>query len=226
MVNSPLSGPSRPPASGGQARQLVVFLHGVGADGDDLIELAPYFAELLPDAEFLSPHAPFPFDMAPMGRQWFSLGDIAPAAILAGIRTAAPLLNGFLDAELARRNLTDRQLALVGFSQGTMMALYVALRRTIPCAALVGFSGMLAAPDLLPVELTARPPVLLAHGEEDEVVPFASMGLAKSALDLMGLTVDTMSCPGLGHGISDEGLVAGIRFVADNFARPGETNSH
>ena len=226
MVHSLLSGPTRPPASGGQARQLVVFLHGVGADGDDLIGLAPYFAELLPDAEFLSPHAPFPFDMAPMGRQWFSLGDISPPAILAGIQSAAPQLNAFLDAELAKRSLTDRQLALVGFSQGTMMALYVALRRPLSCAALVGFSGMLAAPDRLPAELTARPPVLLAHGDEDEVVPFAFMDLAKSALDLMGVPVEAMPCPGMGHGISDEGLVAGIRFVAAGFARHGDANSH
>lgn len=216
MAKSPLQGPSSPPASGRAARQLVVFLHGVGADGNDLIGLAPYFAELLPDAEFLSPHAPFSFDMAPVGHQWFSLQDRSPANILRGIKAAAPLLNAFLDEALAERQLTDRQLALVGFSQGTMMALYVALRRAAPCAALLGYSGILAAPDLLPAELRSRPPVLLIHGEDDEVVPFGFLSLAKDALALMNVEVDALACDGLGHGISDEGLAAGTRFIAEH----------
>ena len=226
MADKTLRGPSVPPASGGAARQLVVFLHGVGADGDDLIGMAPYFADLLPDTEFLSPHAPFAFDMAPVGHQWFSLSDLSPPAVLAGIRTAAPLLNAFLDAELAKRGLTDRQLALVGFSQGTMMALYVALRRAVPCACLVGFSGMLAAPDLLPAELTARPPVLLIHGEEDEVVPFGFLDLAKSALELMAVPVEALACPGLGHGLNDDGLRAGIRFVAAGLSQEQDRDRH
>ncbi len=217
MPTNPLRGPGVAPASGRPARQLVVFLHGVGADGDDLISLSPYFAEALPDAEFLSPNGPFAFDMAPAGHQWFSLQDRSPQAILDGIRTAAPLLDSFLDEQLAARRLTEDNLALVGFSQGTMMALYVALRRPRPCAAVVGYSGLLAAPDLLPAEIKVRPRVLLVHGEVDEVVPHGFLPLAKSALELMGVPVVSLSYPDLGHGINDEGLMAGIRFVAEGF---------
>lgn len=212
-----LNGPSAAAASGKPARQLVVFLHGVGADGDDLIALAPYFAHWLPDADFLSPHGPFPFDMAPMGRQWFSLQDRSPQAILDGVHAAAPSLDRYLDEQLAARGLGDGDLAIVGFSQGTMMALHVALRRRKPCAAVAGYSGLLAAPDLLPTEMTVRPPVLLVHGENDKVVPHDFLPLAEKALSVMGVAVDTLSCPNLGHSINDEGLMAGIRFLAQAF---------
>ncbi|MDR3437020.1 dienelactone hydrolase family protein [Telmatospirillum sp.] len=217
MALPPLSGPSAGATSGKPAKQLVVFLHGVGSDGDDLIALAPYFAHWLPDADFLSPHAPQAFDMADVGRQWFSFQDRSPEAILAGTRGAAPGLNAYLDAELQARRLADRDLALVGFSQGTMMALHVALRRPAACAAVIGYSGLLASPDLLPVEMTARPPVLLVHGERDDVVPCAFMPLAEKALSLMGVAVDSLTCPNLGHSINDDGLMAGIRFAARAF---------
>ncbi len=223
MTLPSLSGPSVPTASGGPAKQLVVFLHGVGADGDDLIGLAPYFAERLPDAEFLSPHAPFPFDMAEGCRQWFSLQDTAPQSVLAGIKVAAPLLDAFLDQELAARGLTDEQLVVVGFSQGTMLALYVLLRRSRPCAVLVGFSGMLAAPDLLPAEMTVKPRILLIHGEDDPVVPHGFLPLAKNALELMGVPVLTLSLPDLGHGIDERGLDAATDLVGQVFgAEPSD----
>ncbi|MTJ81214.1 MAG: prolyl oligopeptidase family serine peptidase [Telmatospirillum sp.] len=220
MTPATLQGPSLSPASGAPAAQLVVFLHGVGADGDDLIALAPYFAHRLPDADFLAPHAPFPFDMAPSGRQWFSMGDLSPASLQAGVDTAAPLLNAWLDAELAARGLSDSDLALVGFSQGTVMALQVALRRKAACRAVVGYSGFLAMPDSLPEEVTARPPVLLVHGDADEVVPFALMPLAEKALATIDVPVRVQIRPGLGHGIDDAGLAAGIDFVARAFGAP------
>jgi phospholipase/carboxylesterase len=217
MAFYPLSGPGAATASGNPAKQLVVFLHGVGADGDDLIALAPYFAHWLPDAAFLSPNGPFPFDMATVGRQWFSLQDRSPQAILDGVRAAAPSLDRYLDEQLAARGLADGDLGLVGFSQGTMMALHVALRRPKACAAVVGYSGLLASPDLLPSELTVRPPVLLVHGEDDEVVPHDFQPLAEKALSVMGVAVETLSCPNLGHSIDDDGLMAGIRFLAQAF---------
>src|SRR5215469_5079921 len=148
-----LSGPVHKPASGGAPRQLVILLHGLGADGNDLIGLAPYWAPLLPEAEFVSPDAPFPCDMAPFGRQWFSLQDRSPAAILAGVRASAPILDAFLDDALAARELAPAQLALVGFSQGTMMSLYVAPRRTAPVAGVVGYSGALVGTDALAQEI-------------------------------------------------------------------------
>src|SRR5208283_5197280 len=136
---TPLSGPSRPPAAGGKPGRLVILLHGLGADGNDLIGLAPYWARLLPDAEFLSPNAPFPCDMAPYGYQWYSSQDRTPEAALAGVRAAAPILDAFIDNALSERGLDDSDLALVGFSQGTVMSLYVGFRRNKSLAGIVGY---------------------------------------------------------------------------------------
>ena len=218
-MSLPLSGPSLPPQSGKAARQVVIFLHGLGADGDDLIGLAPYFAQVLPDAEFFSPHAPYPCDMAPFGRQWFSLQDRSQEAILAGLEAVRPVFESYLDAVLDRRGLTEADLALVGFSQGTMLSLYGALRRQAPVAGVVGFSGLLAAPDRLVNEIVARPPVLLVHGAEDPVVDFGFMELAARALRALNVPVETLARPGLGHSIDDEGLSRAIRFVADGFTK-------
>ncbi len=218
----PLTGPTLPPQSGKAAKQVMILLHGLGADGDDLIGLAPYFAELLPDTEFLSPHAPHPCDMAPFGRQWFSLQDRRPEAILAGLEAVHPLFDAYLDAVLDSRGLTEADLALVGFSQGTMLSLHGALRRRAAVAGVVGFSGMLAAPDRLLGEIAARPPVLLVHGEEDPVVPFDFMALAARALDTLGVPVETLARPGLGHSIDDEGLARSIAFVCGAFRASSE----
>jgi len=209
-----LTGPSLAPASGQPPKQLVIFLHGLGADGSDLIDLAPYFATRLPDALFLSPDAPEPCDMAPFGKQWFSLQDQSPEAMLAGVETAAKTVNAFIDAKLAELGLTDEQLALVGFSQGTMTALHLALRRPKACAAVLGYSGLLVAPDRLADEITVRPQVLLVHGDEDDVVPHQFMPFAQQALSRLGVPALSLSCPGLGHSIDDEGLKAGIEFVS------------
>lgn len=201
-----LDGPRHGVAPGDRARALVVFLHGLGADGNDLISLAPLLAPLLPDTAFVSPHAPYPCDMAPMGRQWFSLQDRDPDVLLAGVQAAAPLLNAFLDAELEKHGLSDDRLALVGFSQGTMTALHTMLRRPKACAVVVGFSGALLKPESLGEEIASRPPVLLVHGDADPVVPFEAMPAAREALDLNGVAVAAYPRPGLGHGIDQEGL--------------------
>src|SRR5215472_16432600 len=196
---SALSGPSRPPASGGSPSRLVILLHGLGADGNDLIGLAPYWAPLLPTAEFLSPNAPFPCDMAPYGYQWFSVQDRNPAAVLAGVQAAAPSLQAFIDDALAERGLDDDDVALVGFSQGTMMSLFVGLRRAKPVAGIVGFSGRLLAPELLASELRSRPRTLLVHGTDDPLVPHESLAAAEAALKGVDIPVDTLTCPGVGH---------------------------
>ena len=208
-----LSGPSRPPASGGKPRRLVILLHGLGADGNDLIGLAPYWARLLPDAEFLSPNAPFPCDMAPYGYQWFSSQDRSPEAVLGGVRAAAPILDAFIDEALEERGLDSRELALVGFSQGTMMSLFVGLRRAEPVAGIVGFSGRLLAPELLASELRSRPPVLLVHGTEDPLVPYSSLAAAETTLKAAGVPVETVTSVGIGHSIDDQGLRRGGQFL-------------
>ena len=155
------------PASGGAAKQLVIFLHGVGADGNDLIGLAPYFQQVLPDARFISPNAPFPFDMAPQGYQWFSLQDFTEEARLAGADRAAPILNAFIDSELAKDGLSEENLALIGFSQGAMMSLHVGLRREKQLAAIISYSGLLVGKERLETEIKSKPPVLLTHGTVD-----------------------------------------------------------
>ncbi|MCR6629536.1 MAG: dienelactone hydrolase family protein [Magnetospirillum sp.] len=212
-----LSGPEALPLSGGPARQLVVLLHGVGANGADLAELIPYVAPALPDAAFVAPDGPFPYDMAPFGRQWFSLADRSVAQLAAGVQAAAPILDAFIDRQLARFGLTDADLALLGFSQGTMMALQVAPRRERPMAAVVGFSGAVVAPESLAAELRSRPRVLLVHGDADEVVNPACLAHAEQSLSAVGLPVLTDMRPDLGHSIDGPGLALAVAFLRQAF---------
>jgi phospholipase/carboxylesterase len=217
-----LDGPRLPPRSGEPARQLVVLLHGVGADGADLIGLAPVLAEALPDASFAAPDAPFPCDMAPFGRQWFSLQDRSPARLAAGVRAVAPALLAFLEEELARLSLPASALALAGFSQGAMTALHTGLRLAEPPAAILAYSGaLLESPESLAAEVaTARkpPPVLLVHGESDGVVPVGASRMAEAALRGAGVPVEALYIPGLDHGIDQTGLAAGVATLRRAFA--------
>ena len=215
-----LTGPSRAPLSGGKPSRLVILLHGLGADGNDLIGLQQYWGRLVPDAEFISPNAPFPCDMAPYGYQWFSVQDRSPATVLAGVRAAAPLLDGFIDEELQKRGFDESDAALIGFSQGTMMALYVGLRRATPLAGILGYSGRLIAPELLAGELRSRPPVLLVHGTDDPLVPFDSLAHAEAALKGAGVPVETLACVGVEHSIDPEGLQRGGAFLRQVLSAP------
>jgi phospholipase/carboxylesterase len=215
-----LDGPRLAPASG-RAEQLIVFLHGYGADGNDLIGLGRQWQGLLPNARFVAPNAPERCAMAPMGYQWFPLAMRDPAERWEGVRKAAPALNGFLDSELKRTGLTDADLALVGFSQGTMMALHVGLRRAKPPAAIVGYSGALAGAEHLAEEIAAKPPILLVHGDQDPVIPVEALHHAREYLAATGLAVEWHVAQGVPHGIDPMGLTLGGQFLARAFAPAG-----
>lgn len=213
-MSLPLTGPARAPASGGKATSLVVLLHGLGADGQDLIDLAQHLGPLLPDTAFVAPNAPERCDMSPYGYQWFSLQDRTPGVLAAGVDRSAPVLAQFIEGELAQRGLDARRLALVGFSQGTMMSLHVGPRLDPGPAAIVGFSGRLIAPERLAAEKRSTPPILLIHGDADQVVPFQSMAAAVAELGAAGIPADSLRRPGLGHGIDGPGLGAAAQFLA------------
>lgn len=209
-----LEGPRFGPASGGAPDSLVLLLHGVGADGFDLIDLAPVWAEALPNTLFIAPHAPFPFQGAPFGRQWFDIMDRTPARLEAGLRHAAAILGEFTQGELAQLGLGGDRLALMGFSQGAMVALFAGLRGAVPApACILAYSGALLGPESLAAERTARPPVLLVHGKADEVVPAMASRQAARALQAEGVPCDLLLRADLGHGLDDAGLAAGTALL-------------
>lgn len=193
---------------------MVILLHGYGSNGEDLIGLAPYWRRALPDTVFLSPNAPQPCPGAPNGYQWWALTNFSPAARVAGVREAAPIVDAFIDAQLARFGLSEDRLALVGFSQGTMTALHVGPRRARRLAGVVGYSGMLADAQAPAAEMATRPPLLLIHGDADPMVPVAALGQAKAALEPLGFEVATHISPGLGHSIDEPGLRLGEAFLS------------
>ena len=202
-----LSGPTLPPARG-PATHLVVLVHGYGADGQDLIGLAEHWRDLLPTVAFAAPNAPMRVPGSP-GYQWFPISRIDPHEMQKGVEVAGPGLDEYLDGELARLGLTPDRLALVGFSQGTMLSLHLGLRRKVRPAAIVGFSGLLpgAPPD------GDIPPILLTHGDRDTVIPAPAMFLAANQLGLAGARVQWHLARGMGHGIDPEGLMMAGQFL-------------
>lgn len=212
-----LDGPRWGPASKAAVKQLVVLCHGLGADGHDLIDLAPTWSHALPDALFVSVDAPFAHDSG-FGRQWWGVADRSPPVVQAGVRGAAEYLNRFIDAELARLSLPAEMYALMGFSQGAMTALFTGLRRRSAPRAILAFSGALIAPETLATELANRAPVLLVHGEADDVVPVQRSRDAEAALRAAKVPVEAVYVPRLGHGIDDTGLSMGALALQRAFA--------
>ena len=201
-----LSGPRVTPRSHAPARQLVVFLHGWGSSGDDLIQLAPLFAGALPDAEFVSPHGPERCDQNPAGFQWFTLGGANPDRAAAAARAVIDL-NAFLEAEQRRLGLAENRVALVGFSQGTMMALELGLQRSF--AGILGYSGAL----LPTARKVSKADVFLVHGAADDVLPVEGMHAAVGELAPLGVRVRYHVRPRLGHSIDEEGIALGADFL-------------
>lgn len=219
-----IDGPRIKPLSGA-AKKLVVILHGFGADGNDLIEIGRQWQNALPDAAFVAPHAHEPCAMAGAGRQWFRLTDRNPHERWSGASSAHPVIDGFIDSELAALDLQDSDLIIAGFSQGAMMALHTGLRRRVAPAGIIAFSGMLIGPEHL-AEATARnargapPPILLVHGHMDEVVPLDAMFAATSQCASAGIPSQWHLAIGLGHGIDGEGIRHGLQFIHQCFGRP------
>ncbi len=209
-----LDGPRWGPKEG-VAQHLVLLLHGVGADGNDLIDLAPGWAAAAPHARFWSPHAPAPYDMADVGfgRQWFSLADRSPGPIAAGLAAIRPVLDAAITEECAAMGIAESHVVLMGFSQGAMTALSCGLRRLVPPAAILAYSGGLRDAETLAATLGGRPPVLLVHGEDDAVVPAAASRASESALAALGVPVESLYCPRLGHGIDSAGISRGALFL-------------
>jgi phospholipase/carboxylesterase len=217
-----IDGPRFGPQAGGAPRQLVVLCHGVGSNGDDLIALAPMLAAALPHALFISPHGPEPYDMMSGGggRQWFSLADRRLAPMEAGVRAATKSLDQFLDETLSALKLPPTAYALAGFSQGAMMALFTGLRRPQAPRVILAYSGMLLGPDKLQAEMANRAPVLLVHGERDEVVPASASKIASEVLGRLNVPTTLVLRPDLGHSIDPAGIMAGVNALRGAFATP------
>ncbi|MDB5715149.1 MAG: phospholipase [Sphingomonadales bacterium] len=207
-----VNGASLQPLSGALPRQIVLLLHGYGSNGADLISLAPTWQRALPEALFVAPNAPQRCGMG-QGFQWWGLSAFTPQALAAGAVEAAPALDAFIDRKLDQYRLEEADLAIVGFSQGTMMALHVGLRRAKPVAAIVGYSGMLTGAATLKSQIVSKPPVLLVHGSADPIVPVAALHAAEKELKHLGVEVTSHVSNGLGHSVDPDGIRLGGDFV-------------
>lgn len=201
------------PKSGNPPTSLVIFLHGLGANGQDLLGLAPEYASALPDTVFVSLDAPFHCDMAPMGYQWFSLQEWTPEAILKGVRDATPILIDFIESQARKYNVPFEKIALVGFSQGTMMSLYAGPRLAGCLAGIVGYSGAFIEDADTDMATLQKPPVLLVHGMADMVVPVTAYYHAKDKLESAGFRVSGGVTPMLPHSIDMRGIRDGREFL-------------
>lgn len=201
------------PASGEKPKSMVIMLHGLGSNGQDLISLAPYMAARLPDTVFVSPDAPFPCDMAPIGHQWFSLQDRTPSVMLSGVQRAAPMLDSYITTMMEKYDVSADKVALLGFSQGTMMSLFVGPRFPEKLAGILGYSGALIGSNSLSGSDINKIPVHLIHGDADDVVPVDRFYDAESALREAGFVVSGSVTKGLPHSIDEKGIVDGMAFL-------------
>jgi phospholipase/carboxylesterase len=202
---------------GQKPEKLVIFCHGYGANGQDLIGLALNWQQDLPTVAFFSPDAPQKSPGMPGGFQWWDLGGFSTEEQERGVTQAAPILNSFIDQQLDQAGLNEEDLALVGFSQGTMLSLYVGLQRQRPLACILGYSGAVAAPELLAQNIQAKPPVLLIHGDMDHMIPPTAMTASERFLKENGIVVQTHLSKGVGHGIAPDGIDLGRDFLMNHF---------
>lgn len=218
-----IDGPRMPPARGGKPEALVILLHGYGSNGADLISLAPFWAKALPSAAFVSPNAIEPVPQVPGGYQWFPIADLDPQLMEPGVRRAAQSVDRFVDRELEKYGLDDSRLALVGFSQGTMVALQVGLRRKRQPGAILGYSGVLVSAQSLKEEMRVKPPILLVHGDRDPTIPMPFMLESAEALAAAGHGAQWHISYGVPHSIGPDGLELGGAFLAAHLKAPSLT---
>lgn len=215
-----LDGPHLAPRSG-KAKQMVIFLHGYGANGDDLLSIGEEWADELPDAVFLSPNAPDVCEASPFGYQWFSIREIDNKAFEREkiIEQVAPVLSAYIDEQLQKWGVPENKLAVVGFSQGAMMTMYTMPRRKTACAGVIGYSGILLDAAGLSKPGIVKMPVLAIHGDADGIVPPKYLPLVQEGFSAAGFDVETVMRPGLGHGIDQFGLIRGIEFIKEAFEK-------
>jgi len=213
-----IDGPRLPPRDGSKPKKLVIFLHGYGSNGKDLIGLGQHWARDLPHVQWVSPNAPDPVPGAPDGYQWFPISNLDPDRIEAGAATAWPIIDAFIDQELIRYGLTEQDLVLCGFSQGTMLSLATGLRRERPVAGIMGFSGALPGGGRLKEEMRSKPPIMLVHGDQDQVLPLGFMFDALENLAAAGHGAQWHISQGLPHSIGEDGLDIGRHFIANALA--------
>jgi len=212
-----LSGPEIIPKNNSKPKQIIILLHGVGANGRNLLDIGHQLSSHFPEAYFISPNAPHQYDRAPIGYQWFSLQDTSESSLLKGLKEAEPYLNEFIDYQLKRFNLTEDNLAVIGFSQGTMLALHSLPRRSKPVALITALSGTLIAPHLLEKELKSKPKILFMYGEQDQVLPTKYMKLASQHLKNLGFNIETYRYPDLEHSINSEEIIKIIDTLKELF---------
>jgi phospholipase/carboxylesterase len=201
------------PLSGEKPKSMVILFHGLGSDGKDLISLAPLYATRLKDTIFVSPDAPFPCDMSPLGYQWFSLADKADHAVLAGVQRAAPIVDHYISSMLEKYDVPADRTALAGFSQGGMMALYTGPRFPDKLAGILSYSGALVGADALDQQGVQKIPVHLVHGDMDDVVPVQNFYQAQEALKSNSFAISGEVTQGLGHSIDEKGVQSGLSFL-------------
>ena len=214
-MTRPIDGPRLAPRDGSKPKKLVIFLHGYGSNGKDLIGLGQHWSSDLPHVQWVSPNAPDPVPGAPDGYQWFPISNLDPERIEAGAATAWPIVDAFIDQELTRYGLTERDLVLCGFSQGTMLSLATGLRRERPVAGIMGFSGALPGGGRLKDEMRSKPPIMLVHGDQDQVLPLGFMFDALENLAAAGHGAQWHISQGLPHSIGEDGLEIGKRFIGN-----------
>lgn len=203
--------------SGDTYKNAVIFLHGYGANSNDLIGIANLWIESLPNTIFLSPNAPFECDFSPNAYQWFELTSISPDSIGDGLKKAGPYLNDYIDHVSNTFKVEEKNIFFVGFSQGTMMALYHLCKRENRCAGLLGYSGLLFENENFKSEIKSKFPIKLYHGKKDELINYQNSIEASKKLKKFGFDIDYSLSDDLGHGIDDKGIQLGLNFIKKTF---------